>query len=333
MGTTKSSLSRMPEQPVEDCKASHNIIHDPPPRFAYDDPDAYNYLDEHGYVVIKDVANAEELARAEDLLWEYLELHGMKRTDPRTWDDENFPGSIANGIICKRGFGQSPFLWHLRTLPKVISVFQRIWKTDDVVTSFDGGNVFRPWQYNPDWITLGGWWHVDQGPTKRGRHAVQGLVTLYDADEGTGGLCVIPKSHQHHAALLKNLKGDGDFHPIPETEPLLNTESQLVAAKGGDLLLWDSRVVHCNTPGIKGKAAKAKAKDRLLRAVGYVCMIPKKMVPSDVTNERIKAFEQQQTCTHWPQHCRTTCAPVKAGNEINPESVPSVIKRLVGYEG
>jgi hypothetical protein len=41
-------------------------------------------------------------------------------------------------------------------LPKIKKTFQAIWNTDDLIVSFDAGNVFRPWKYNAKWKTSGG---------------------------------------------------------------------------------------------------------------------------------------------------------------------------------
>eukprot|EP00040_Diaphanoeca_grandis_P036342 m.231390 g.231390 ORF g.231390 m.231390 type:complete len:244 (-) comp33600_c0_seq4:178-909(-) len=79
---------------------------------------------------------------------------------------------------------------------------------------------------------------------------VQGLVTLTVADETTGGLCVIPGSHKDHTAFCKRFKyhmATGDYIPVKKGDVILNKGGVLLEAKPGDLLLWDSRTVHCNT--------------------------------------------------------------------------------------
>ncbi len=127
-----------------------------------------------------------------------------------------------------------------------------------MIVSFDAGNVFRPWRFDPTWLTDGGWWHVDQnclrGKIRQGKVCVQGLVTYYDATEETGGLCVIPGSHKHHTELCERsamAKGLFDFVPIAVDDPVVqSSERILVCAKAGDLILWDSRTVHCNTPAL-----------------------------------------------------------------------------------
>ena len=54
-------------------------------------------------------------------------------------------------------------------------------------------------------------------------------------------------------------KFPGDFVPIPVTDPLLVQDTNqpgLVCAKAGDLILWDSRCIHCNTPAPAAFAAQ-----------------------------------------------------------------------------
>ena len=104
----------------------------------------------------------------------------MRRSDPDTWTPEDgWLGSETNGIIANCGIGQAPFMWRLRLLPKVTEAFAAIWgcAEDELLTSFDGANVFRPWRRDPSWITKGGWYHVDQNafnPGKAERCCIQG---------------------------------------------------------------------------------------------------------------------------------------------------------------
>lgn len=106
------------------------------------------YLDAHGYVVIKNVATKEEIDKGLNLLWDYLESFPdgtVDRNDPTTWNMKAgwFP-NVHNGLGNGYGFGQCAFAWHSRLLPKVEQTFKTIWGEDkQLITSFDGGNVFR----------------------------------------------------------------------------------------------------------------------------------------------------------------------------------------------
>jgi hypothetical protein len=44
--------------------------------------------------------------------------------------------------------------WNIRTNPKVIQAFRKIWKTENLITSFDTIISWRPW-WNP--ISKGYW--------------------------------------------------------------------------------------------------------------------------------------------------------------------------------
>lgn len=287
------------------------------PRFGADDPRLLSFLDENGYAVVKNVASPSEVAAAKQLLWHFLEENAsMRRDDPSSWSDNHFRtiGDPTNGIISGNGFGHSEVCWFLRTLKGVRRAFEALWGTDDLIASFDGGNVFRP-HHRPGCArhrTNGGWWHVDQGRSKRGRHAVQGLVSLHDATAATGGLCVIPGSHHDHENLLSytNTSPEGsDFVvvPAPQINPAVRS-GVLVTCKAGDMVLWDSRTIHCNAPSLEPPSADAGyAEDELLRAVTYVCMTPRRMATTATLRARRCAAALGVGSTHWPHDLRTLC--------------------------
>jgi hypothetical protein len=296
------------------------------PRFDVDDPAFLAHLEEHGYAVLKDVASSSERIAAEMLLWQFLkEQAGIDRDDPATWSDENFEriGCVGTGIIDGGGIGQSDFLWCLRLLPTVKTAFAKIWGTDDLLTSFDAANVFRPWQHKELGFsrTHGGWYHVDQGRGAPGLQAVQGLVSLLDADLSTGGLVVIPHSHKHHEELVRFQYTDDNYFSVPAFDSIMELPKKLITCRAGDLVLWDSRCVHCNAPGrLSAMEVHRSAPPKLLRAVGYICMTPKSKASEDVLRLRREAYEQRITTNHWPHLFN----PVRAGKRLKVGNGPSL---------
>lgn len=219
------------------------------------------HLDEFGYTVVTKVADKENIDVTKKMFWDFWEKEEFRgplnRNDTKTWN--NWMANGATGILINsRGANHNDFLWSARTLPKVKESFVKIWDDDELIVSYDAGGVFRPWSQNIHWLTNGGWWHVDQNWTKgehrQGRVTVQGLVTYYDATAETGGLCVIPKSHTHHEEVCKrapSARMKHDYVSVQRDDPVLQTEQAvLVCARAGDLILWDSRTVHCNTPAL-----------------------------------------------------------------------------------
>jgi len=90
--------------------------------------------------------------------------------------------------------------------------------------------------------------------------------------------------------------------------PLLNPAARggaLVRAAAGDLLLWDSRLIHCNTPPLRPPAAAdGQSEAALLRAVVDVCMTPRRLALRDALSLRRRAVLAGVGSTHWP-HCFT----------------------------
>jgi len=280
-----------------------NIVASEPPRFdlSREADDALRYLQQHGYCVIKGALSPDEIDHAKELLWEFLGSvePPMRRDDPSTW--VNFPGSADNGVISGFGVGQSRFMWYLRGLPGVKRAYEVAWNTKDLLSSFDGCGVFRPPSVNRSWRTTGGWHHVDQGPAKHGFHCVQGFVTLYDVTEETGGLIVKPDTHLLHDAYIDEVgRGMGDFVPLSMKLPALagTPPLTLIKCRAGDMILWDSRTVHCNTPGLREHQQPAGAPD-LIRVVAYISMAPRARVNEETLVQRRRAVEALDTSTHW----------------------------------
>lgn len=90
---------------------------------------------------------------------------------------------------------------------------------------------------------------------------------------------------------------------------------RLVKCKAGDLIVWDSRCIHCNTPALIDKIKNTSSSEvQLLRAVAYVCMSPLSMFePDGVRCDSLEEFREIRedfvrngvTCSHWPLELNT----------------------------
>ena len=270
------------------------------------------HLDKYGYVVIAEVATRSEVEHSHHLLWQFLEENtAMRRGNALSWTDEAFEeiGDPKKGICVGCDVGHSALCWFVRCLPAVRGVFEAIWATNELVVSFDGINIYRPGAQSR---TRSGWWHVDQGRFKRGRHAIQGFVALTDATPASGGLCVMPGTHMAHDDLLTYAATNDRDHvrvPSPTINPLCRNP-RLVTCLAGDLVLWDSRTVHCNTPALVDEIEAVSPtidvpqphNDELLRAAVYVCMTPASALSKEARARRRQAFAARTNTTHWPDH-------------------------------
>ncbi|CAF1458425.1 unnamed protein product, partial [Didymodactylos carnosus] len=233
------------------------------------------YLNENGYAVFADVLAPDEITANIDLFWEYLENlpapYHIRRDESQTWDAA-WPGLTHVGIMPSDGIPHSQFMWCVR------------------------GNPHNPIE-------------------KSDRCSIQGFVALTDNNEYTGGLVVVPESHKHFADLrlvARNNSTRPNFARVRKSHALLKRfKPRLVKCQAGDLVVFDSRCIHCNTPALQSvneteeaTSVKTSQCSQLLRLVAYVCMSPTTMVPSDQLEQFRKTREEfvknRISCTHWP---------------------------------
>ena len=140
-------------------------------------PEALAYLQREGYVVIKN-ANEDEVRHARELLWAYHEGTGTgaRRDRPETWI-RNQPNQY--GIFWGFGAGHSRLAWFVRTRPKLLRMFELVWNTSDLITSFEGFSMFPPERVESKWRLGESWFHTDQNHKSRpGLQTIQSFTSL-----------------------------------------------------------------------------------------------------------------------------------------------------------
>ena len=278
------------------------------PRFEPGSSAGIAHLEEEGFVVFANALSSTEATLAMTYLWDYLEElgTGIDRTDRTTWGDDRWPTAVHGGILPSYGIGHSHAQWYIRDIEGVKRSFAAVWDTDDLLTSFDGVTIWRPWTYNEAWRTnLGNsWLHIDQHPLGRpGKHCVQGLVNLIPTSAATGGNVVVPKSHRLfeeipnlYAERLARIHPSIDHFRFPNDDPqLAHTQPIMAHMEAGDLLLWDSRTIHCSSPGIE----RPENDTDLLRAASLICMMPRSKSNSETIAQRKTAVTQLTSTTNW----------------------------------
>ncbi|CAF4299343.1 unnamed protein product [Rotaria sp. Silwood2] len=271
-------------------------------------------LNEHGYAIFSNILTNDEINHSVNLLWKYLEglqhPYHIQRNNPETWN-EPWPGTPHLGLLNDEGMGQSEFMWFIRGNPNIKKVFSHIWNSNELFVSFDGASCFRNWHLNTKWRTTSSWYHCDQNPFKKpDRCSIQGLVSLTDSDESTGGFLIVPDSHKYFSELKSKTNASlwDAYVRVPEQYPLFEKlHPRLVKCKAGDLIVWDSRCIHCNTPAIVN--SEKNNQSELLRIAACICMSPLSMfVPDMGKYKNLEEFRQLReelvrnkiTCAHWP---------------------------------
>ncbi|KAJ3028679.1 hypothetical protein HDV00_010099 [Rhizophlyctis rosea] len=346
-----------------------------PPSLAPDDVEGLRTsLAEKGYAVMK-VMDEETATQRFHEFWDWLERlgSGIDRTRPETWDKkQNWPDSIF-GMLNSYGIGQADFVWKCRTEPNILQAFATIWNVSpkDLLSSFDGACLYPspndivpsptsttpPTPYDPTKTPLPPiqgsndledghiklWPHADQTPAIPTFLCVQGqLVLRSNLDPADGGLILYPNTHKINWAERYPDSTNSKTHyyrppnDVEETQP---DQAHVCRVPAGSLILWDSRMIHCNCPPQPEKSSHT-------RACTYICMMPRSLASKPVLEERIQLHKKHCTTGHWPHELTVNGdGGFYAGSKVSGKEVmlkvrktevyglrDPVVRRLVGYE-
>lgn len=251
-------------------------------------------LRENGYVVIPNILTDDEVKEAKELFFKW------KSSIPNI---DNFH-KIADphGIFKFHQIGHQEHAWFIRTRPKIIEIFKHIWKTNELVVSFDG-SCYIPKECNKkDNI----WTHTDQAPLYKDEMCFQGFVGLTKNEERS--LIVYEKSHLLHEKYFKdrNISHSKNWNLIDhDFLKSIEDSKKKIFVNPGDLVLWDSRTFHQNCYG------EPNSEERLVQYVSYLPKNNEKNSKSQ-REKRVKYFNELRTTSHW-------CYPINV-NSLQPQT-------------
>ena len=161
------------------------------------------------------------------------------------------------------------------------------------------------------------WLHYDRAPNDRHMWSVQGFVNLLPTERGSNGAaafqCLV-RSHRHQQAFAERFSSSGAGAEVAKAAVVVDRDVRFrtlqsqrevdffmhecdaqpllcVRADVGDLVLWDSRLVH------SGRAATPSAMSRG-RTVVYVAMQPKWLATERDVKRKVLAFKTLRTVWH-----------------------------------
>jgi len=271
-----------------------------------EDPQWLKDLDRDGFVVVKGVVTKEkaaEYAKAGEDWLEGFKL-GYKRDDPSTWDVKNLPKHNKGGLYSQFSFAHAQFVWDAKLEPKIIELFQKVWGTDEITVSFDGGSLAVPLPAEQVEDNKKPWPHSDQSAYRPQRHCIQGLLNLLPNGPDDGGLMVMKGSARLFKEYFEELKAAGKEpeQGWPTRDGYSYSEEELAwfKARGcewvkpvmepGDFVLWDSRSIHY------GAAPTSNNK----RFAIYICYKPAAYLTEEQRQVKQEAFDRGYCTTHDP---------------------------------
>ena len=181
----------------------------------------------------------------------------------------------------------SKSMWNLRF--EVKKHYEKIWDTKELVCCF-GGNII-----NSDPYPLP--WHVDQNSSHdpKKMSCIQGILALSNSHATQ----LLVGSHKYFDSLshrcTSNNPYEWEYYEIPDDDYIWKKGLKIVTPNlnPGDLLLFDSRVVH-------------RVIEQDNRSIAYISMVPRKFLSNLVERLRKKAYKKNMSTTHWCEKIITT---------------------------
>jgi ectoine hydroxylase-related dioxygenase (phytanoyl-CoA dioxygenase family) len=252
----------------------------------------------NGYAVIKGAIPQDRAKAYQQDVFSWLKTFGTELDieNPNTWTKQNLPIQSKINSFPNYAVMHERFFWEARQEPGVLDAFSKLWGTDELLVSFDSLNVTFP--NRKDVKPRAAWQHVDQGPFRKGLHCVQGIINLSHAGPEDGGLVVYPESHKLFEQFFetqtdKSTWSEKDLYLFNEAElEWYDIQPHKVCAEPGDLILWDSRLIHYG--------AEPTEKSDVIRTVLYACYTPASFATKEALVTKAEIFKNWAGTTHWP---------------------------------
>ena len=294
---------------------------------AKDEEEVKQKLIKYGVAILPDTLTKEECERMNEGMWntaEYLTKHlstPLKRAEKETYRSLFELQPKAGGLFQSWGWGHAQYVWDVRSNPKVATIFEKLYKTSDLLVSFDGVNCgLGP--LLPDNTHHKGLYkgknnlHCDQRLSVNNFQCIQSWVTANPTVAGDGTLRILEGSHALHEKFSKTFNLGGkkvDWHVLTEEQMQWykdqGCKDRCIVCPAGAQVFWDSRLIHCGIPALKSLdlPPELATLPRSFRNVVYICMTPARLADKTNLKKRKSVFSDGGTkrlrmASHWPQH-------------------------------
>jgi hypothetical protein len=308
-------------------------------------------LKKEGIVIIPNVLDKKECEAMFNGMWDFFEhitsewVFPIYRDNPDTWHlfKELEP---TNAMMYQAwNVGHAQHLWDIRTNMKIVNIWAELWnvKPTDLLVSFDGLSWLPPFELTKKKIELPRikyWFHLDQTILKPEFEGLQGWVTGVDVEPGDATLVYYQNSHLMTQELVNTfgIRTKSDWYPLNQKENDFyksNCNIKEVYCPAGSLVIWDSRLVHCN------KGPDINRLNPNFRCISYISYAPKYMANEEIIREKINGFENLLTSNHYSN--RSTFFPSITYSydnyliddiitPIKPPIINNIGKSLIGYK-
>lgn len=291
-----------------------------PPIYELSDVENWKtYINDNGFVVFKNILILTELEEAKQLFkknWSEV-TPNFKWDDITTWKTDNCPMIWSKGSVVYNGFGQSEFMWYLRTKSNIKKPFDILYNDDNLAVSFDGASVFLSTQQKSE-----RWLHIDQNPEK---HEVcyQGSFNILPVNDNSAGFIIVPGSHKSYSPNVSHSKDwilidDNDEHQFRVKKLIIPANC---------LTIWNSKTIHANTGISKKKGSKHIF--NLDRITSYISFQPKIRISKQIQKDRIDAYKASITTSHWVDKLEKKIVPFRIRKKYEQRSFNTIKSQLI----
>tara|TARA_Y100000817_G_scaffold313975_1_gene311406 strand:+ start:87 stop:1004 length:918 start_codon:yes stop_codon:yes gene_type:complete len=286
-----------------------------PPLFNINDKELWlEFLKVEGYVVINDILTNEERSSFIDEF--YIDFNKVTPNfdfkDNKTWNKNTYPGMYGKGICSFNGFGQSNFMWILRTKNKIQQIFRTIYNTKQLITSMDGFSLFvNNEQKSKQWN------HIDQNPQNK-ICSYQSAYNYFPVTEGDAGFIIAPHSHKEFNPEVSHLN---DWIVLDDDNQW-NDKVVKLLIPSNCLTIWNSKSIHSNT-GMNKKCVE------LNRLTCYLTYLPRSLQTDENKSLRIEAYKNGHTCSHWSNKCEIKKYPWGFKKRYESKGFKRIIPKLI----
>ena len=266
-------------------------------------------IEKYGVAIIPNVLNGDECEKMVSGIWDFLEyISGdwnipINRNNPECWREFYKLYPLHSMLLQHWGVGHAQCSWDLRQNIKIVEIFAHFWKCDvsDLLVSFDGLSFNLPPEITKKgWNRDNTWYHTDQSYITPEFKCVQSWVTGLDINDGDATLSFMEGSNKfHHEFRDKfDITDKKNWYKLSKEQELFYTEKgcnyKNIKCPKGSLVFWDSRTIHCGVEARKNRAHPN------LRAVIYLCYMPRKLCSNINLKKKQKAFQELRTTSHYP---------------------------------
>jgi hypothetical protein len=266
-------------------------------------------LEQEGLMIIPGVLDQTECDAMFNGMWDFFEhiTQGwdipISRLDATTWDQFDVLRPTNSMMYQTWNISHAQHMWDIRSKKSIVNIWAKFYNVEptDLLTSFDGASWLVPHELIPRYKhqEYDLWFHLDQTAYKTELDGIQGLVTGLDVNPGDATFVYYEGSHKLIGELTEKfgIKTPSDWYPLDEKENDFFLEKcgspKHLTCQAGSLVIWDSRLVHCNTGPTLNRSKPN------YRCVQYLSYMPKSMADQETINKRIEGFENLRTSNHY----------------------------------